>query len=300
MIEPSTIPIILDTDNALGAPRNVSDYFWGGDVDDAFAISFALMASESVESIYSIAGNTNLERCYANTQKLCEVLGAAVPCFTGVSFLDSKSNPPQPKDGCEFLALGPLTNLAHFMDQGFSPARIWMTLGRQKTFGRWPPLFPMEFNATKDLKALKKIFSSGVPKVIVPLDVAWRLKFNPTRENKRNMNSTKAGAYLLKHSRRWLWRSLFLKGRRQFPVWDLVSVMACLHPEVVRIEKGQAFVFANGLVLFDVNGKTGTWHDRKKAEFSCAVEIVTELNAAEIWSLFFKVLAKHHRAQISG
>ena len=279
MIGPSIIPIVVDTDNALGSANK---NFFGGDVDDAFALAFLLKSNTLISSVYSVAGNASAEVCHLNNLEICAKLQSNVRCYNGQLSIQ------MPENKCHYLALGPLTNLAGFLKRDCSPESIWMTLGRINTLGFFPPIWPVEFNATKDLAAFQTVLNSGVRKIIVPLDIAFQLKLKP--DQKDRFQSTEIGRYLWDHSRRWAWRNVFLKGRFAFPIWDLVSAVAITNPESVQTRPGRGYFFKNGLFLCDVENRPGTFHNREKAIFSFEIEIVTEIDIELVWDLFFKAL----------
>ena len=290
MTGPSIIPIVIDTDNALGTPRNSFENILGGDVDDAFAIAFLLCESNLVSSIYSVSGNVESKICHANNCELLDLLQSKVSNFEGLS----KNNflkPPVPQNQSEYLALGPLTNLDYFLKNQFQPSRIWMTLGRIQTLGNYPPLWPVEFNATQDLPAFQNVISEKVEKIVVPLDIAFQLQFSSTY--KTELCKSKVGRFLWKNSRRWSRRSLVLKGRRSFPVWDLVSAVACRYPSACHIEKGFGYLFSNGLFLCDLNDIPKTYHNRKKAIQRVEINIVTAIDVARMWQIFFRSLNEY-------
>lgn len=58
----SSIPIIIDSDNALGAAF--------GDVDDGFAIAAAIKSGIPIEALFSVYGNTFEPSVYWNHQVL--------------------------------------------------------------------------------------------------------------------------------------------------------------------------------------------------------------------------------------
>ncbi len=279
MIGRSIIPIIIDTDNALGSAKNK---FFGGDVDDAFALAYLLKSNVPITSIYSVAGNASSLACHVNNLKLCKIMGSEVPCLVGDTAFEV------PLSGSDYLALGPLTNLARFIKLGYVPARVVMTLGRTNTLGKWPPFWPMEFNLTKNLPAFQSVLAGDFVKVIVPLDVAYQLKL--FRLFKNEMQNSILGKHLWNQSQRWMWRNLLLKGRFSFPVWDLVSAMYLANPEIFQVETGIGYLFENGLFLCDINNKKSTYHQRSLAIFSAQIEIVTKINVELMWRLFFKAL----------
>lgn len=282
----SIIPIVIDTDNALGKnPAKILP----GDVDDAFAIAF-LLKSLSIQSIYSVGGNAPAEICHQNNLAICRVAGSSVRCLPGLNKKSSTWHPvPLIPATCEdYLSLGPLTNLSYFLKHNFSPKRIWMTLGRIKTLGLFPPLWPMEFNVTKDLHAFQLVLEAKATKIIVPLDVAIQLRFRKSMTSQMLLSTV--GMHLLSNIKNWQLRNLLLKGRSHFPVWDLVSAMALVHPATCEIKKGTGYLFKNGLFLCDVLNQPRTFHDRRKAIVSLPIEIVTAIDTDLMWKLFFRAL----------
>ncbi len=136
--------------------------------------------------------------------------------------------------------------------------------------------------------AARHVLSSPIKKIVVPLDVAYKLK---TPENfKVELANSTVGIYLWSHLQRWRWRSLLLKGRLSFPVWDLVTAVAQVNPEIVTLKKGTGHLFGNGLFLCDVGGNRASYHRKEKAILSVEIDIVVDINVEEIWELFFKML----------
>ena len=285
MIGRSIIPVVIDSDNALGPAGRGSS---GGDVDDAFALSFILNSKIPIQEIWSVGGNTSAARAHFNNLSLTQLIKKEITCKKGLNAGENSCDSIFPEGKNSFLALGPLTNLSFFLKNNYKPSNIWMTLGRISTNGFFPPFWPMEFNATKDLPAFTHVLSCESPITIAPLDVAFRLKINS--EKFRKLQETKVGRYLSENSQRWRWRSLIMKGRRSFPVWDLLSAMACVHAEVCEIKEGKGYLFKNGLFLCDIANQPATGHNRKKAILSRDINIVTGFDPEKLWSVFFNTI----------
>ena len=193
-----------------------------------------------------------------------------------------------PSSDCSYLALGPLTNLAYFLKQDFKPKNITMTLGRISTNGFLPPFWPIEFNATQDIEAFYEVLKTDIPILVIPLDVAFKLKIKNVHFEQ--LKKSEIGRYLSKYSQRWRWRSLFLKGRKSFPVWDLLSAMASVHSDVCKIEEGTGYIYKNGLFLCDVLNQPASSHDRKKAVIARKIKIITDFDQDKLWDYFFKTI----------
>ncbi len=289
MIGRSIIPIHIDTDNALGIPKKWLEIFFGGDVDDAFALSFLLKSHLQIQQITSVGGNTSAAKAHQNNQELTCLISPKLPgiCSEGLNPLqkiDSKIN-FTPRS--TFLSLGPLTNLASLLKSSYQPHHIWMTLGRIETYGKWPPFWPIEFNATQDIPALLIVMKSDFPKTIVPLDVAFKLKLK--KELLSRLQKSELGFYLYKNSLRWARRSLILKGRSSFPVWDLLSAMALAYPEACVFRSGLAYVYKNGLVRCLPDGSKNL-NIPINFVIKKPIQIVTSFDENKIWDHFFSTL----------
>jgi inosine-uridine nucleoside N-ribohydrolase len=279
MTGPSTIPIVIDSDCALGSKS--------GDVDDGFALHYALRKFPISKTYYSaVGGNASATQSFKNILELQkQVNPSAQPCQAG-------ANPKQklkvqlPSPSFTTLALGPLTNVAHWQEQDRACTdQIWMTLGRILTKGNCPPLWPIEFNATKDFAAFKSVCQSQASIVLTPLDVAYKLRL--TQKHWLKMSEQKDFEFLVQNTHRWRTRNLFFKGRQWFPVWDLVSTVAIHKPELFKIEAAEMYVFKNGLVLCDVNGQSQTHHQRDQALFHKKIKAIVDFDADQVWQEFF-------------
>lgn len=286
MIGRSITPIVVDTDNALG---RLNEKFFPGDVDDAFALAY-LINTVPIQSIYSVGGNASAKACHQNNVELLKFARTDINCIQGLDKknINSELKPARPRNCDIYLSLGPLTNLSYFLKHNFYSGRVWMTLGRIKTNGFLPPIWPMEFNGTEDLQAFEFVIRSGISKTIVPLDIAIQLRFHESMS--QEMSASKVGQYLLANIKRWQLRNWILKGRRDFPVWDLVSAMALTHPQACTIQKGKGYLFKNGLFLCDVHNEPQSYHDRRKAVHCTDIDIVTGIDQEQMWKLFFKAL----------
>jgi len=189
----------------------------GDDIDDAFALALALRSPEiDVIGITTAWGNTELRARLAN--RLVHEAGSPnIPVLFGVP-TTSKTNftqsdwaqqgaiSPAKGDAVKFLldearmrpgevtlvAIGPLTNIGAAIDRdaedfrkfkrvvlmGGSIRRGYGDLGYTPDRGPEP-----EYNIYSDVKAAQKLFSSGVPIFMMPLDSTQLL----LDENKRTL-----------------------------------------------------------------------------------------------------------------
>jgi inosine-uridine nucleoside N-ribohydrolase len=200
---------------ASGAQRIILDTDIGDDIDDAFALALALRSPEvEVIGITTAWGDTELRARLAN--RLVKESGrgsipvlAGVPTkgktnFTQADWAREGEAAPARPDGVAFLleqakkapgevtlvAIGPLTNIGGAIDRdaeafrkfkrvvlmGGSIRRGYGDLGYGPERGPEP-----EYNIYSDVKAAQKLFASGVPIFMMPLDSTQLL----LDENKR-------------------------------------------------------------------------------------------------------------------
>jgi len=214
-----TARIWIDTDVALGAPR--------GDVDDGWAIAAVLRAPVALAGISAVAGNTTAARAADCARRLVGAAGARVDVVAGAEAAARIAALPS---GTRVLALGPLTNIAAALLRDPSvAARIAVSVvgGNLSSRGRWPPWWPYEFNLAKDAPAARAVFASPVARAVYPLDVCRALTIGP-RALSRIARASPLGAYLVRHSWRWLLRAPLRYRALSFPLWDLVPALDAL------------------------------------------------------------------------
>jgi purine nucleosidase len=194
----------------------------GDDVDDAFAIDLALASPElEVLGISSAWGDTAL-RSRMVDRMLCETGRTDVAVNTGIA---TQSTSPFTQaawaragatrrygDAVQFLlnqikahpgeitllALGPLTNIGAAIDR--DPAtfahlkRVVMMggsiyRGYDKPGSKAPQPAEAEYNIARDPKAAQKLFRSGVPVFVLPLD-STQIRFDEARHSQLTSIST--------------------------------------------------------------------------------------------------------------
>jgi inosine-uridine nucleoside N-ribohydrolase len=261
--------LLIDSDNAAGSAR--------GDVDDAFAIAALLRGGLPVAAVASVGGNTSEAEADRNNRVLGRICGYEGPYLRGVE----AGEIPDRIDRAglwaggpfRFVALGPLTNLAAVLDRGAISEAI--LVGSNLTSrGRFPPWWPHEFNLTKDWAATRAVFASDLPLTVIPLDVARRLRAGP--RELRDLQGP-LGDFLRRHSARWSRRSLFLRGSRRFPVFDLAAAAYVLDPALTAVEETRVRLHPN------------LWVEYGKGERR--VKVVRQLEVERVWRWFAGVLA---------
>lgn len=237
------VQLLIDTDNALGSRS--------GDVDDGLAIAALLRCGIPVAALSSVGGNASEAEADRNNRVLGTLCGYSGPYLRGVEAggrLDL--GPPAP---VRVLALGPLTNLAAALP-GLRSAAIEVVLvgGNVSSRGRFPPLWPHEFNLTKDRAAARAVFAADLPLTVVPLDVARRLRVG---EPELARLEGALGEHIRRHSERWLRRSRWLHGPGGFPAYDLLAAATVFAPAAVSSEETTARAHANLWLEFGKGGR---------------------------------------------
>ncbi len=200
--------IFIDTDNALGSAR--------GDVDDAYAIAALVRSAVSIADISAVSGNVTEAEAHRNNQRLCSLLGWEGPLLRGAEARTSLAD-----FRGRIVAIGPLTNVA----AARRASEIILVGGNTTTRGRWPPLWPHEFNLTFDRPATHQVFASNVPLTILPLNVArelWVLKGD------LQAISGPLGEALRSGTERWFRTLLWRRHTRRFAIYDLAAALYAL------------------------------------------------------------------------
>lgn len=224
-------PLWIDTDLALGAPS--------GDVDDGWALAALLCGTRAAPArilgVSSVFGNTRSEHAYRCARELVVASGRAdVPVVSGAAHEGEMTAAAEAiaalPDGAHVLALGPLTNVAAALARDATLAdRITVSIvgGNPSSFGRWPPLWPFEFNLAKDARAAHAVFGSTLRKRLFTLDVACDLTLG-LRDLRRIGRASELGRRLSRASLRWLAYAPLRYRALRFPVWDAVPALDAL------------------------------------------------------------------------
>jgi inosine-uridine nucleoside N-ribohydrolase len=183
-----TVPVIIDTDI-------------GDDIDDAYALALALRSPEMhVLGITTAFGDTAL-RAHVTARLLDALNHPEVPIYTGINSTQHFYNFSQVeyargdvhsivmRDGIEFLlksarqhphqvtlvALGPLDNIGAAIDRDPSAFRLFKRVvimggSVRRGYGESDAPPSAEWNVVNNIPAARKLFASGVPIFMMPLD----------------------------------------------------------------------------------------------------------------------------------
>lgn len=280
MITKVALPVFIDTDNACGSRT--------GDIDDAFAIAALFAADIEIAGVCSVYGNTSAKKSLVNTGGLASLFNEKVPLLAGA---DNRSSRPEElaaffkaRPGpLRYAALGPLTNLAYLYDQNKGDlirliSEIVLVGANTSSLGAIPPLWPHEFNLTKDLAAAKKIFAAPLPLTICPLNIVKKLTFD--LDDIARMPEP-LYSYFSRHAKRWILRNRCLKARSFFPVWDLAATMYLLEPH-----------------LFTTSHTTGKLSMLGKLQLGTGnrpLKIITGFDSTTVKTSYFKILCSRFK-----
>ncbi len=191
-----------------------------------------------IGAITTVSGNTSGELSYRNTSHLCQVLG-----FTGPVLRPEDSADVARAFTGRIAALGPLTNVTG----AAKASEIVIVGGTLHTAGRWPPLWPYEFNLTFDRDAARRTFALDVPLTIFPIDVARSLWI---REKALDAIGGPFGELARRESRRWFKHLFWLRQTRRFPIYDLAVAMYLIGTEGLTMLDTVATMQANTFIEF--------------------------------------------------
>jgi len=256
--------------------------------DDAIAMMLAL-ASEELEvlGITTVYGNVGLERTTRNALVVRELLGSSVPVYAGadrplvrprisaeavhgVSGLDGPHLPTptgqaEPQHAVHFIIeqvrshpgqvtlvpVGPLTNiaLALRLEPRITPQiREIVLMGGSIDIGNWTP--SAEFNILCDPHAAKIVFESGIPLVMMGLNLTHQTIAHPARIARFRALGTRVGRFVADlleffrahHLQRYRWDGA--------PLHDACAVAFLIRPELFKTAHFHVEIEANeGLSL---------------------------------------------------
>ncbi|HXI11894.1 MAG TPA: nucleoside hydrolase [Thermoanaerobaculia bacterium] len=270
-------PVFIDSDNAMGSRS--------GDVDDAFAIAALLRSGQSIVALSSVFGNTAEALAHANNSSLARLLR-----FDGLLLRGAAAVSSLPTDASQFLAaavvplriaaLGPLTNIAAAITAGASRCiEELVVIGSNSiSRGRWPPVWPYEFNLTKDRHATKICFDSTIPMTVFPLNVASGFRFD--RAHLHQMEGP-LGDVLRQGTERWLRHLFWTRAMREFPIYDLLAALYMTDPEGVDFEERNVSISPSGFI--DYRGG-----DRM-------IRVATRFSKELLWRRFLRLLREADR-----
>jgi inosine-uridine nucleoside N-ribohydrolase len=268
---------------SVAAQKIIIDTDIGGDIDDAFAVALALQSPEfEILGMASTSGDTTL-RARLLSRLLQESGRSDIPVSVGVAknpkpgagvsqapYADGGPTGQRYAGAVEFLlkqirrhpgeitliAIGPLTNIGTAIDQDattFGQLKRVVIMGGSVYRGydnaRAAATEPSaEYNIMADVPAARKLFGSGVPLYVMPLD-STQIKLEEVRRARLLMSGTPLTDALTLLYYQWSGGSM-----RTPTLFDPVAVAYAMHPELCPTEPLRLRVDEKGYTRVDSGG----------------------------------------------
>jgi len=295
--------------------------------DDAIAIILAAVQPKlEILAITTVSGNAEIDKTTQNALQICDLIslhdvvvskGASEPMVRiretapgihGDSGLDGPKLPEPSRSWSEehgvdtiirlvkestepvtLLPTGPLTNIALALTKApeIKNNIEEIVIMGGGTFGNWTPT--AEFNIWADPEAAKKVFDSGIPTVVMGLDIthqALATKEVIEEVSKIDNNVAKIVGELLVFFASTYKEMFDFDGA---PVHDVLTVAYCAAPELFKTKDVNIVVetkgeYTAGTTLVDLHGVTGR---KVNAKFGL------ELDVDGFWKLMIDALKKY-------
>jgi len=311
-----TLPVIIDCDPGI---------------DDAIALLSAVVAPQlNILGICTVCGNQPLLNTLRNALQITELgqrtdipvfAGCHQPMFRepihgqfhGENGLGNTAFPAPQKqpetlhavnfliNSCEqairdnqpvtLCVLGPLTNLATALRMkpqiAAGIARVVLMGGAYREAGN--RTMTSEFNMLADPHAAHVVFSSELNITVLPLDATHQVILTPEHVGKFINVSGRISQPLGELMAFWDRNDIRRYGSRGGPLHDPLVIAYVLAPELFGSEKARVFVEYNselcmGQTVADWYGKSGQ---------TANVDIVTRVDAAKVFMLFYELLSRY-------
>jgi inosine-uridine nucleoside N-ribohydrolase len=253
----------IDTDVSIGSPIR--------EVDDAYALVLAFHSPEvRIAGVSTTYGNAPLVDTTRIARDLVKRFGPAAnvkphQVFAGAGSaadLGRRSEASEAlaraleKDSVTYVALGPLTNLATFLQlHARLASRIERVIfvggqaqGTTLAFGPKQSFHIHDANVFKDPRAAASVLHAKLPLTLTPIATGSELVLNADdlRELERHGD---AGNFLSRHSRVWLWFWTHFVQANGGPIFDALAVVAATRPKLISIEKRYAKMDESGNLI---------------------------------------------------
>jgi inosine-uridine nucleoside N-ribohydrolase len=244
----------IDTDVSIGSPFR--------EVDDAYALVLAFHSPEiRIAGVSATYGNAPLGHTTRVAREMVQRFGprdglSSNGVFAGAGAardLGRRSDASDAlaavleKQRVTYIALGPLTNLATFLQlHPKSASRIERVVflggqaeGSSLAFGPTRSFHIHDANVFKDPAATAVVLRSKIPLTLVPIAIASDLLIDASDLRKLEQ-SGEAGSYLSRRSRTWLWFWTHFAKTKGGPIFDALALTATAKPELLGLERRYA------------------------------------------------------------
>jgi pyrimidine-specific ribonucleoside hydrolase len=262
----------IDTDVSIGSPFR--------EVDDAYALVLAFHSPEiRIAGISTTFGNAPLGHTHRAAQALVRRFGSAAELkiddvFAGAASRRDVRRPTRAsealaatlqKQSVIYVALGPLTNLAAFLE--LHP-KLAHRIERVILIGGQPPGSALAFgpnrsfhihdaNVFKDPAATAAALRSDIPLTLLPVPTVSNLTLDAA--DLRHLESSGGAAnYLSRRSRTWLWFWTKVVREKGGAIFDVPAIIAVAKPELISTEKRYAQVDQAGSLLVRARKTNGS------------------------------------------
>lgn len=258
----------IDTDVSIGSPIR--------EVDDAYALVLAFHSPEiRIAGVSTTYGNAPLGHTTRMAREMVRQFGGAAnvrtdqvyPGAGSANELGQRTEASEAlaqalkKDSVTYVALGPLTNLATFLQLHPKMARriervIFVggqAQGTSLALGPNRSFHIHDANVFKDPRAAAIVLEKKIPLTLVPIATSSNLALdeNDLRDLEQNGD---AGRYLARRSKVWLWFWTRVARNNGGPIFDALAVVAATRPELIAMEKRSAKMDENGNLAVESKG----------------------------------------------
>lgn len=252
------LPVWIDSDLSLGSPLR--------EVDDGYALLFALRSPElEVVGVSSTFGNAPLPGTTTRLRTSLGEFGSTLAVAPGAGSAAGRgaATPATAalasglrRERLTYLALGPLTNLAAFLqlhpEQSDRIREVIMVAGKTPAatlgFGPEGRFRIHDANLAKDPAAVRAVFASSAPIVLAPIEASARLQLD-RHDLAALAASSPAAQYLARKSRAWLWFWQTFAREKGGPVFDALAVAIAARRDLVTLEARYAGFGDDDLLL---------------------------------------------------
>ena len=162
-----------------------------------------------------------------------------------------------------YIAVGPLTNLATFLELHPELApRIERVIflggheeGERLAFGPKHSFVVHDANVFKDPAAAARVVHSKIPVTLVPISTASKLRLEEGDLRRLEGSGGRSAQYLARHSKVWFWFWRRFVGEEGGPIFDLGAIMAVAKSELVSIERRKAMMNEQGDLIVTRRGR---------------------------------------------
>lgn len=241
----------------------------GSDIDDAYALVFALNSPE-IEIKAILTNNSNVEI----KAQIARAFTEKIPIFKGIEndkgvlttkigvkdymplSLEENLNLFKEED-LTYVSVGALSNLAFFLKHGIKFKKVIIMggslrfdyMGRKKRVKEW--------NLSCDVDATREVFNSDLNILLVPLDVTWDLELNEENIKMIERDNKKTSVLLTRHlneMREYIYKKFKIASKKPV-LHDPLAVYASFDNKLFSSTRLNVAIDDEGFLNITNNGK---------------------------------------------